>query len=184
MPVLGPGADLGENLGGTNRRYQTVYAGELSDGVKTVSVADIADLPGSVSGLSSGVGNLNTTAAALSARLDLGDYVLDEERWTGRYWVDGKKIYRKVISTGQLPVSGAQSVPLNITNVYRIFPAWGFAFSGTQRRSLPYLAPDNPQNSIGCTQSVDGQSVSIRVGSDQSAYTESYVVAEYICTDR
>jgi len=46
---------------------------------------------------------------------------------TGKTWVDGKPIYRKVIDFGALPNTSDKFVPLDITNLDRIIFLYGLA---------------------------------------------------------
>lgn len=62
--------------------------------------------------------------------IDPSSYSLDE-KWTGGYWIDGKKIYKKTINFGALPNNTTKNVAHNISNLENVIEVkgWTYAFS-------------------------------------------------------
>lgn len=68
--------------------------------------------------------------------IDPSSYSLDE-KWTGGYWVDGQKIYKKTIAINSLPNSGgAVTVPLS--GVGRIINFEAVMVQGGNSWIIPY----------------------------------------------
>jgi hypothetical protein len=122
----------------------------------------------------------------------LGDIVTDQfdystdERWTGKRWIDGRKIYQKTVACGALPnASGIKEVAHGILNVYRIIRTEGWAYRSIDNHStmLPMVyAQTDAAQFMGCDATVT--SARLFVGADRSLYLESYVTIYYTCTDR
>ncbi len=108
------------------------------------------------------------------------DYSL-EEQWTGKHWIDGKKIYQKTINIGQLPNKSTKNVPHNIVNCERILGFETFATSG-QTIHLPNASPYAANQSITFTASPDQLRVVTQY--DHSVYSWCYATIFYTCTDR
>ena len=69
------------------------------------------------------------------------DHYSTDETFTGMYWIDGKKIYRKVVDTGALPDSTNKAVAHNVSNIDTIIKTYGFAYSTDANKTtipLPY----------------------------------------------
>jgi hypothetical protein len=107
-----------------------------------------------------------------------------EEQWTGNYWIDGKKIYKKTIYIESLPDNTNLYVYHNIINIKNVVKANGFWFDGDGVWAyfpIPYV---NPQN--------HSSDVSIVIYSDKIDFitarnriiSYAYITLEYTCTDR
>ena len=109
------------------------------------------------------------------------DYSFDEQ-WTGRLWVDGKKIYQKTINTGVLPNATVKKTPHGVFNIDNVVFMGGFATSSGFRISLPHPYPDT--NCVALF--IDNATTSFVVTTyhDCRHYTTSYVTIQYTCTDR
>jgi hypothetical protein len=110
------------------------------------------------------------------------DYSTDEQ-WTGRRWIDGKKIYRKTVDCGALPMSGFKEIAHGIINIDRVYRIEGIAYLGDLAIPFPAVYPNSGQESnIGC----DATLTNIRfvVGTNRSNITTSFVTVFYTCTDR
>lgn len=59
------------------------------------------------------------------------------EFWTGFYWIDGKKIYGKVIDFGSLPNNSSKNVSHNI-NLDKVILLTGVVYNSTDTVPLPY----------------------------------------------
>ena len=60
-----------------------------------------------------------------------------EETFTGKYWIDGKKIYSKIIDFNTPTVNGTQTVVGNIENLNKLVKMAGTSFVGSEYLSLP-----------------------------------------------
>lgn len=103
---------------------------------------------------------------------------------TGKIWIDGKKIYRKVINCGTAPSASptSKSVPHNISNLSSIVSISGICVNGTTA-FLPFPYPaTNLTTKDGLGVYVMGRNiVMVSEGYDFSAYT-AYAVLEYTKT--
>lgn len=102
-----------------------------------------------------------------------------QEQWTGKYWVDGKKIYEKTIDIGTLPnyaVSGTKHVSHGIKPLNRIVEISGVASSSTEAIPLPHVNPWSLSESIVVR--VDGSNIIIGTNTDKSGY-KGYVTLRY-----
>ena len=66
------------------------------------------------------------------------------ETYTGKLWIDGKKIYEKTINIGTLPNngnSGVKNVAHGISQLDRVIDIRGIAVSGTETIPLPHNNP-------------------------------------------
>ena len=99
---------------------------------------------------------------------------------TGKVWIDGKKIYRKVINCGVLPNKSIKRVPINITNINEIIDLIVTASSSRDRLtiSLPFINID------GATVTAYKQKDEIILGAnvDVSYYEVCFAVLEYTKT--
>ena len=95
---------------------------------------------------------------------------------TGKKWIDGKIIYRKVINFGSLTNTSEKSVAHNITGITQVISLTAIATnSGTNYRPLNYVRGGT--TAIDALRS-DATNVIINSTVDYSAYT-AYVIMEY-----
>lgn len=106
------------------------------------------------------------------------DYSMTEQN-TGRLWIDGKAIYRKVVNLGSLPNATPGSVAHGIANLSTVVSLSGFATNGTNFLPLPLARYNNFASQIGLY--VDKTNVVVEPGIDRTDYT-GYVVIEYTKT--
>lgn len=98
---------------------------------------------------------------------------------TGAVWIDGKEIYRKVISTGALPNATTKNVGHGITSLGTVISMRGMADNATLQRPLPYAdATLTDVVELDCSDT----NVTLRSTGDQSAYVASHVIVEYTKT--
>lgn len=99
---------------------------------------------------------------------------------TGKIWIDGKKIYRKVINCGALPNNSLKNIPLNIVNIEEVINLTVTASSERDNLvlSLPFC------NINGDIVTVYRQNNDIVLGSnlDVSYYEKSFAILEYTKT--
>lgn len=96
-------------------------------------------------------------------------------------WIDGKPIYRKVISCGVLPNTEIIGTQHNIDNIDFITNYYGIAYRDTDGVSfkLPYISFPI-ENSVSVY--VNKEVIAITTVSDRSTITQSYIVIEYTKT--
>lgn len=95
-------------------------------------------------------------------------------------WIDGKPLYRKVISCGALPNSTSKLVNHNISDIDNS-RMYGFAVRTSDKREfpLPFSSVDgngNIQLDLTSTQ------IQITTNNDRSSFNTSYVILEYTKT--
>lgn len=101
------------------------------------------------------------------------------ETFTGKYWIDGKEIYRKVINFGALPNNTTKLVSHGISNIGSIINLHGVAYSSTENAylPLPYVA-QTVQNTYLTTIFLQGSAVTARTYTDLSSY-DAKIILEY-----
>lgn len=99
---------------------------------------------------------------------------------TGKIWIDGKKIYRKVINCGVLPNNSLKIIPTNITNIEEIINL--IVTASSKRNDLTLSLPF--YNINGDIITVYKQNNDIVIGSnlDVSYYERSFAILEYTKT--
>ncbi len=109
--------------------------------------------------------------------IDPNSYSLDE-KWTGGYWIDNKKIYKKTINFGALPNNDVKGVNHDISNLDQVIKLEAIARSTSpdNQAPLPYSSTSNL--GFGITLSVSSSIISIRTGYDRSGYS-AYVTIYY-----
>lgn len=141
----------------------------------TLNAADPYTLPiaedNTLGGVKVGSGlSINDETGVLSADRQIVDYSTTEQA-TGKKWIDGSDIFRKVISFGELPNTTTKSVDSGLTNV-KILKIYGVAISSSVTIPLPY--------SNEATLYFANGDVCVATSSDFTTYADSYVVLEYI----
>ena len=105
-----------------------------------------------------------------------------DEKLTGKFWIDGKPIYRKVIDCGVMPNATSKTTAHNISNLGTVVTLYGV---GTTTASNNARVPLPRGSSGGATDGVDlyvdVANVTIRVAVNYTAYT-AYVILEYTKT--
>lgn len=104
-----------------------------------------------------------------------------DEQWTGEYWIDGKKIYCKVVS-----VSGFTKdkyVVHNISNLHRILSCDLFVmFNDGTNHMMPRAHKDNDHDGISVQ--VTKTNLILQVGqSNGFADVTGYAILKYIKTN-
>lgn len=104
-----------------------------------------------------------------------------DEQWTGEYWIDGKKIYCKVVS-----VSGFTKdkyVAHNISNLHRILSCDLFVmFNDGTNHMMPRAHKDNDHDGISVQ--VTKTNLILQVGqSNDFADATGYAILKYIKTN-
>lgn len=102
------------------------------------------------------------------------------ETWTGGYWIDGKKIYRKVVYCGALPNATTKSVTHNISNMATLIKLGGFSIGTSDTMPIPYINVGNL--SYGVQLYVSSTTISIQTGTNRTNYASTYIILEYTKT--
>lgn len=103
------------------------------------------------------------------------------EKWTGGYWVDGKKIYKKTIDFGALPNATTKSVSIGATNVGHYIKFEGVAWTSTGTTlNFPLVSPYNVTYQVGAY--IDNGSIVVQAGDNKSGYSTCYVTVCYTKT--
>ena len=111
-----------------------------------------------------------------------GKLYSETEQMTSDYWIDGKPVYRKVVSLGTLPNATSKDVAHGISGLDTLVRIYGNAYrsdTGT-RISLPFADPTS-NSSIGLYW-LDSTDLRIVAGVNRTAYTEAYAILEYTKT--
>ncbi|MGN1315536.1 MAG: hypothetical protein ACI4VW_00530 [Acutalibacteraceae bacterium] len=100
-----------------------------------------------------------------------------EESDTGKTWIDGKKIYRKIIDFGALPNSSEKRVAHGITNLDTVIELKGIAKNSAGLIfPLPYIGGDFAHR---IQFYINGVYVVATPGTDRSEFTKTYITMEY-----
>lgn len=98
---------------------------------------------------------------------------------TGKTWIDGKPIYRKVVNIGALPNATEKFVPHGISNLDIFTSISGYATSNQTTIPLPYTVPDN---TVRISLYGNVNNVAINTNENLSAYNATYAILEYTKT--
>lgn len=90
-------------------------------------------------------------------------------------WIDGKPLYRKVLSFGALPNNSTKSVAHNVSNLKRIVKLEGFA--GSSQNLGGITLPHATATPIALY--ADTTNVNVKTSSDATAYTKTYIYIYY-----
>lgn len=114
--------------------------------------------------------------------IDPSSYSLDE-KWTGGYWVDGKKIYKKTIYLGALPNNTTKTVSLGVDNVSYAIKIEGSAYRASDGAffTIPNASALAVANSIDVAYLNNTKEVQIRTGMDRTGCI-AYVTVYYTKT--
>lgn len=80
----------------------------------------------------------------------LEEHYSTEETFTGKYWIDGKKIYRKVISVSNMEISSAASISTGITNLNELISLNGIYTNISAGTKTPYPMTQNTGTILNC----------------------------------
>lgn len=93
-------------------------------------------------------------------------------------WIDGKPLYRKVVSFGALPNNTTKSLAHNISNLKRVVKLEGFA--GSNQNLGGITLPHATSTPIALF--ADNINVNVKTNNDATAYTEAYIYIYYTKT--
>ena len=95
---------------------------------------------------------------------------------TGKNWVDGKRIYRKVIDTGAMPNTTVKNVAHGITTIENLISISCIAYDGTSYKVWPNAHTTDIYNLYIL---VNATNVRIESWANESSFTVSKTVLEY-----
>ena len=103
-----------------------------------------------------------------------------EEQWTGKLWIDGKKIYQKTVVTQGLPASTPKEYAHDIPNVEQIVGHEAFYIHSGRMYPLPTSAPHPSEVEFSAT------SEKFRISTSRTIphIPDVYVTLRSSCTDR
>lgn len=99
---------------------------------------------------------------------------------TGMLWIDGKKIYRKVINCGVLPNNSLKAIPINITNIEEVVNL--IITASSKSRNLTLSLPFYNINGDIVTAYKQNNDIVIGSNLDVSYYERSFAILEYTKT--
>lgn len=129
--------------------------------------------------------NLKTTVKSdvvnsINSTLDAEIYSTNEIKTNG-VWIDGKPIYRRVISFGALPLNSTKSEDVSSWNIDRLIHLYGSTQNPTSGNVRPLLFTGNQSAVVR----IDKQANNIRLityDTTWNGYTNTEVIVEYTKT--
>lgn len=114
-----------------------------------------------------------------SQNSNLGNYSTTEHL-TGKYWVGGKPIYRKVVNFGMLPNNTVKTVNHNVSGISDWVSFYGITWNNAKTSMvLPHVDLD-PSYSVALW--VTSTAITIKTGQNRNEFSECYVILEYTKT--
>lgn len=99
---------------------------------------------------------------------------------TGKIWIDGKKIYRKVINCGVLQKDTLNEIPTNIVNMEKVVKITAMTTSKEYKLTtqIPYISVGGKKKIIY----IQNNNIYIYIDSVEENYNECFVILEYTKT--
>ena len=104
-----------------------------------------------------------------------------EEKWTGGYWVDGRKIYKKTINFGSLPNNNTKRVDLSISNLKKIVKIDQHVTNGSDDSALVLMS--STVANTGFNLYILNQQICIGTNADRSSISAYFTVYYTKTTD-
>jgi hypothetical protein len=123
--------------------------------------------------------DMNEIKTVVNTNAGVCDYSTSETS-TGKTWINGKTIYRKVINVGTIPNGTVKSVAHNISNLDMIIHIEGFFYRSSDKMTRPFSFIYSSNTTFAGVQA-DNTNVSVYASWDNQA-TDSYVILEYTKT--
>lgn len=99
---------------------------------------------------------------------------------TGKIWIDGKKIYRKVIDCGALPNNSIKKIPSNIVNIEEVINL--IVTASSEQDNLVLSLPFCNINGDIVTAYKQNNDIVLSSNLDVSYYEKSFAILEYTKT--
>lgn len=97
-------------------------------------------------------------------------------------WINNKPLYRKVISTGNLPNASVKNINHGVSNLDKYINMYGIVSDGAYSVPLPYFYPSEMISTYGIgIEAPNNLSINIITGIDRTGYS-GYIVLEYTKT--
>ena len=99
---------------------------------------------------------------------------------TGKIWIDGKKIYRKVINCGAIQSGTLNEIPTNIVNIGTVVKITAMATSTAYNLTTPI-----PYTSVGGKKKIiyiQSNNIYIYIDTVEETYDECFAILEYTKT--
>lgn len=143
--------------------------------------SDILQIDGNVGDLSSLTTSTKTDLVSAINEVNSRDIYSTTERVIGT-WINGKPLYRKVVSFGTLPNNNTKTVAHNISNIGIVTSIKGIGINTISH--LYYVIPATSVDALGNQIQIycDNTDIYIKTGIDRSSITESYIILEYTKT--
>ena len=159
---------------GSKRYYSATVTGgavtwELSAEAPTVSIDDAIVSSGSM-----------WSSQKTSTEINKNRTYSTDEIDTGKIWIDGKKIYRKVVNYGALPNNKEAKKEHNIQDINEIVSAKGITFLKDEGLFLPIPHSLDASGNIGLA--VSKTQISIITYADRTGCINTYIILEYTKT--
>ena len=110
-----------------------------------------------------------------------------EEQWTGKLWIDGKKIYQKTVDCGPMPNQTTTYVDTNVSSIETLVALWGMCLNDSYALTLPRTSPVAAhQADVLCK--IDDDPARLRFDISYlpafANFTRSFITIQYTCSDR
>lgn len=127
--------------------------------------------------------NIGVPADFITAMSEYTSYST-AEKFTGKYWIDGKPIYRKTVDCGTLPNATTKNVATGITNISNIISIKGIANTSDANTCvpIPYVSINSNDTSLNIACYYSNGNINLRTFIDMTVYTQSFVTIEYTKT--
>lgn len=103
-----------------------------------------------------------------------------EETDTGKIWIDGKKIYRKVVDCGGLLNSVLKKVPHNLQNLKSIVNMSAITIDIANNKFIPLSYANISPYQISIA--INGDNIELGTSTDRTNFTQTFVILEYTKT--
>lgn len=106
------------------------------------------------------------------------------EQWTGKNWIDGKKIYQKTVNCGLMPNATSKDTNHNVSNLDKVVGMEGIAIDNTDGSGVPF--PIVSSAGILYTARYYSTRTFIRIATGNATWVNltGYITIFYTCTDR
>ena len=96
---------------------------------------------------------------------------------TGKIWIDGKKIYRKVINCGVIQNGTLNTIPTNIMNMEKVVKITAMATSKAYKLTtqIPYTSAGGKKKTIY----IQNNNIYIYIDTVEETYDECFAILEY-----
>lgn len=123
--------------------------------------------------------NLNKMQSNIEDEFSNIETYSEDETFTGKYWIDGKKIYRKVIHIASLPNTKDVSYAAGLTGC-NVIKVYGYARYNIMTFPLPFVGISSDKTG-DIPIYINGDNIMIKTYTDRSAFS-GHIIVEYVKT--